>query len=144
MKNLIRFCLVVILTILLGYTLQAQNHFAKLEQNRNSQAKELIHTLNKTRDTLILKSDKIINSLYTLNHDDTRNIDFEIDSTNYKFPLNKLPKGKHVFVAVLEPKLIVFVVKIFNDAPNNQSEISRTSNLISVEPADEDILIVDY
>ena len=144
MKNLIRLCLVVILTILLSYTLQAQNHFAKLEQNRNSQAKELIHTLNKTRDTLILKSDKIINSLYTLNHDDTRNIDFEIDSTNYKFPLNKLPKGKHVFVAVLEPKLIVFVVKIFNDAPNNQSEISRTSNLISVEPADEDILIVDY
>lgn len=143
MKNLIRFCLVVILTILLGYTLQAQNHFAKLEQNRNSQAKELIHTLNKTRDTLILKSDKIINSLYTLNQDDTRNINLEVDSTNYTLPLNTLPIGKHVFVAVLAPKLIVFVVKIFKDAPENQTEISITSNLVSVEPTDEEILIVD-
>ena len=35
----------------------------------------------------------------------------------YKFPLNKLPKGKHVLVAVQSPKRIVFVVKILKQIP---------------------------
>ena len=55
MKNLIRIGLVLILLFLLGFTLQAQEALAKLEKNKNSQAKGLIHELNTIKDTLILK-----------------------------------------------------------------------------------------
>lgn len=117
MKNLIRICIVVILLFLLGFTLQAQEHYAKLEKNRNIQAKGLIHQLNSTRDTLILTSDKIIHSLYTINKTYTRELELEIDTTAYKLPLNKLSKGKHVVVARQSPMQIVFVVKILKDIP---------------------------
>ncbi|WP_179020514.1 hypothetical protein [Winogradskyella forsetii] len=130
MKNLIRICLVIILLFLLGFTLQAQDQpFAKLEKNRNVQAKGLIHQLNTTKDTLILKSDKIINSLYTINKTYTRELDFEIDSTAYKLPLNKLTKGKHVVVARQSPMQIVFVVVILKDMPEKDTE-----PIVTVEP----------
>jgi type II secretory pathway pseudopilin PulG len=58
LENLIRICLVVVLLLLISISLQAQTHFAKLEKNRNIQAKDLVHQLNDTRDTLILKSTK--------------------------------------------------------------------------------------
>ncbi len=123
LKNLIRICLVIILLFLLGFTLQAQEQpFAKLEKNRNVQAKGLIHQLNTTKDTLILKSDKIINSLYTINKNYTRELDFEIDSTAYKLPLNTLSKGKHVIVARQSPMKIVFVIKILRDIPKKEPE----------------------
>lgn len=134
MKNLIRICLVVILLFLLSSTLQAQEHYAILEKNRNIQAKGLIHQLNKTRDTLILKSDNIINSLYTINQSYTRELDFEIDSTIYKLPLNKLSKGKHVFVAIQSPMRIVFVVKILKDMPTEIPEEILTKDMIEIEP----------
>ncbi|GAA4243019.1 hypothetical protein KO504_02330 [Winogradskyella psychrotolerans] len=122
MKNFIRICLVLILLFLLGFTLQAQESYAKLEKNRNIQAKDFIHQLNTTKDTLILRSDKIINSLYTINQNYTRELDFEIDTTEYRLPLNKLSKGKHVFVAIQSPKRIVFVVKILKDIPKKEPE----------------------
>ena len=117
MKNLIRICLVIILLFLLGFTLQAQEHFAKLEKNRNIQAKDLIHELNETRDTLILKSEKKIDYLYSINKDNRRDFDIYVNTTSYKLPLNQLPKGKHVLVAVQSPIRIVFVVKILKDIP---------------------------
>lgn len=129
MKNVIRICLVVILLFLLSFTLQAQDHYAKLEKNRNIQANGLIHQLNSTRDTLILKSDKIINSLYTINQNYTRELDFEIDSTAFKLPLNKLSKGKHVFVARQAPMRIVFVVKILKEIPKDY----RSKDIVAIE-----------
>lgn len=133
MKNLIRFCIIIILSILLGFTLHAQEQYAKLEKNRNIQAQGLIHQLNKTSDTLILKSDKIIHSLYTINQNYTRELDVEIDSTAYKLPLNKLSKGKHVFVARQAPMKIVFVVRILKEIPTQLPESYRTKALVAIE-----------
>ena len=133
MKNLIRICVIVILLFLLGFTLQAQESYAKLEKNRNIQAKGLIHQLNTTKDTLILKSDKIINSLYTINQNYSRELDFEIDSTAYKLPLNKLSKGKHVVVARQSPMQIVFVVKILKDIPKETPEELLTKDIAAIE-----------
>jgi len=135
LKNLIRICLVVILMFLLSFTLNAQEHYAKLEKNRNIQASGLIHQLNKTRDTLILKSDKKINYLYSINKDYGREFDFYIDTTYYKLPLNKLAKGKHVLVAVQSPKRIVFVVRVLRDIPTKPQSIKVVSeDLILTEP----------
>lgn len=135
MKNLIRICLVLVLLFLLSFTLQAQGHFAKLEKNRNIQAKGLIHKLNKTGDTLILKSDKKINYLYSIDRDYGREFDFNIDTTSYKLPLNKLTKGKHVLVAVQSPMRIVFVVRILKDIPIQGEAIKVVSEeLMAIEP----------
>lgn len=133
MKNLIRICIVVILLFLLGFTLQAQEHYAKLEKNRNIQAKGLIHQLNSTRDTLILTSDKIIHSLYTINKTYTRELELEIDTTAYKLPLNKLSKGKHVVVARQSPMQIVFVVKILKDIPMEKPKKSINNDIAAIQ-----------
>lgn len=111
-------------------TLHAQADFAKLEINRNIQAAGLIHKLNSTKDTLILKSAEKINYLYSINKENReRDLDISIDSTFYKFPLNKLKKGKHVLVAVQSPKRIVFVVRILKESFNQPPK-----KLISREP----------
>jgi hypothetical protein len=134
LKNLLRICLVIILTFLLSFTLQAQEHYAKLEKNRNIQAKDLVHKLNKTRDTLILTSDKKINSLYSINKDYSRDFEFNIDTTSFKLPLNKLVKGKHVLVAVQSPMRIVFVVRILKDIPNEEKPVKVVSEeLVEIE-----------
>lgn len=136
MKNLIRICLVIILIFLLGFTLNAQEQqpYAKLEKNKNIQAKGLIHKLNKTGDTLILQSDKKINYLYSINKDYGRDFDFYIDTTYYRLPLNKLSKGKHVLVAVQSPKRIVFVVKILRDIPKELPKNAISEEVVSTEP----------
>lgn len=135
MKNLIRICLVIILLFLLSFTLQAQGHYAKLEKNRNIQAKGLIHELNKTRDTLILTSDKKINYLYSINKDYSRAFDFKVDTTSYKLPLNKLTKGKHVLVAVQSPMRIVFVIRILKDIPIEEEPVKVVlEELVVTEP----------
>lgn len=135
MKNLIRICLVIILIFLLSFTLQAQDDYAKLEKNKNIQAKNLIHKLNKTKDTLILQSDKKINYLYSINKDYGRDFDVYVDTTYFELPLNKLPKGKHVLVAVQSPKRIVFVVKILKEIPNEQPvKIVSDEVVVATEP----------
>lgn len=134
MKNLIRICLILILVFLLSFTLQAQESYAKLEKNRNIQAKNLIHKLNKTKDTLILQSDKKINYLYSINKNYGRDFDVYLDTTYYELPLNKLPKGKHVFVAVQSPKRIVFVVKILRDIPKSEPVKMVSEEAILSEP----------
>jgi len=118
----------------LSFTLHAQEHYAKLEKNRNIQAKGLVHELNKTRDTLILTSDKKINSLYSINKDYSRDFEFNIDTTSFKLPLNKLVKGKHVLVAVQSPMRIVFVVRVLKDIPNDEEPVKVVSEeLVAIE-----------
>ena len=97
--------------------LQAQTDFAKIDKNRNVQAKDLYHDLNASKDTLILRSKKKINYLYSINKDYSRELDFYIDTTAYKLPLNKLSLGKHVFVAVQSPLRIVFVIHVLKEIP---------------------------
>ena len=134
MKNLIRICLLIILIFLLSFSLKAQEHYAKLEKNRNIRAKGLIHQLNATKDTLILKSDTKINYLYSINKDYGRDFDVYVDTTYFELPLNKLPKGKHVLVAVQSPKRIVFVVRILKDIPKDLPEQEISEDIVATEP----------
>lgn len=133
MKNLLRICIVVVLIFLLSFTLQAQESYAKLEKNRNIQAKELIHELNETKDTLILRSNKKINGLYSINKDYSRELDFYINDTSFKLPLNKLSVGKHVMVAVQSPKRIVFVIRILKEIPETEPIKLTTKDIIATE-----------
>lgn len=105
---------------------KAQEPAAIIEKNVNVTANAVFHDLNSTRDTLILKSDKKINYLYTINHNDySREVDFYIGDTEFKLPLNKLTPGKHVVVVVQSPLRIVFVVKVLKDF-NNHLETAIT------------------
>lgn len=94
---------------------QLQNDFAKLEKNVNVRAKGLVHKLNKTKDTLILKSESLINKVYSVSKTYEREIDMVVNEKLVKIPLNTLSRGKHVFVTVQSPIRIVFVVKVFRD-----------------------------
>ncbi|MCF6295028.1 MAG: hypothetical protein L3J25_05015 [Flavobacteriaceae bacterium] len=102
---------------LLFQDLYAQERFATIEKNVNFRASNLFHGLNKTRDTLLLKSDKEINYVYSINKDNNREIDYHVNANSFKVPLKNLSKGKHVFSVVQAPLLIVFVVHIFKDSP---------------------------
>lgn len=133
MKNLIRIFLIVILIFLLSFTLKAQERI-KLEKNRNIQAKNLIHKLNETKDTLILQSDQKINYLYSINKDYGRDFEINVDTTYFEFPLNKLAIGKHVLVAVQSPKRIVFVVKVFEEIPNPEPVKLVQNESVATEP----------
>ncbi|MCA0151610.1 hypothetical protein [Winogradskyella vincentii] len=136
MKNLIRICIVVVLVFLLSFTLQAQENYVKLEKNRNIQAKNLIHELNSTKDTLLLRSNKKINSLYSINKDYSRELDFYINDTIYKLPLHKLSVGKHVMVAVQSPKRFVFVIKILKEIPKPEPvNLITEKRIVATEPA---------
>ncbi|MFK7781115.1 hypothetical protein [Psychroserpens sp.] len=109
---------IIIFFVLLAFPfrqLQAQNDFAILEKNVNIRAKGLIQKLNTTKDTLILKSDSMINKVYAVNMNYKREVDLSVKNKTVKIPLKKLSIGKHVFVAVQSPVRIVFVVKILRD-----------------------------
>ena len=99
----------------LNSTTQAQNDFAKLERNVNIRAKGLIQKLNTTKDTLILKSESIIQRLYSVSEQNEREIDVNIGSKSIHIPLANLTKGKHVFVAVQGRLRIVFKIILFKD-----------------------------
>ncbi len=91
----------------------AQQGLAIIEKNVNIDARGLFHNLNTTKDTLLLKSDKKIDYVYSINRNYKREVDNYVDSKSYKVPLNNLSKGKHVFVVRQSPVLIVFVNRIF-------------------------------
>jgi len=95
--------------------LQAQDAFASLEKNYNFRANGLIEELNVTKDTLILKSDKKMTYVYSINKEYRREIDTYAGDTYFKVPLTNLSKGKHVFVVSVSPLKIVFVVHILKD-----------------------------
>lgn len=95
-------------------SLMAQTHTARIEKNRNLTASNLIHDLNKSKDTLLLKSDFKISHVYSINSDYKREIDVYTDVNDFKVPLNSLTIGKHVLVVDLTPKKIVFVVYVTN------------------------------
>uniref|UniRef100_UPI00404906FC hypothetical protein n=2 Tax=Gelidibacter sp. TaxID=2018083 RepID=UPI00404906FC len=94
---------------------QAQKTYAVLEKNVNPGAKDLIHELNITKDTLLLKSHKPISYVYAINSKYAREIDKYIFENTFKVSLTGLSQGKHLFVVGQDHKKIVFVVKIFKD-----------------------------
>lgn len=133
MKNFIRLCVVIILSLLLRYTLVAQERSVILEPNRNSQAKGLIHTLNQTKDTLILQSEKMINRLYSIHKSDGREFDILVNASTYQFPLKELTEGKHVLVVVQSPVKIVFVIQISNKNPTDEPFKMNTKEAVAIK-----------
>ena len=118
MRNSPQFIITILLLSFVTTTFaQNRNGRAKLIKNRNIQASGLYHDFNKTKDSLVLKSDKKINYLYTANHNDDAKLSVLIDSNSYKLPLHKLKKGRNVLVAIQSPLKIVFVVEVEEEFP---------------------------
>ena len=115
MKKLILMLLFVACTNLLCNNLIAQDNFAKIEKNVHNAAKELFHDLNETKDTLILKGEKRIRNVYSINREYKRETQEYIGAMTAKVPLTHLTKGKHVFVVEQMPKKIVFVIRVLQD-----------------------------
>ncbi|TYA56819.1 hypothetical protein [Formosa maritima] len=95
----------------------SQTEFARIEKNSNIQANILFHDLNKSKDTLLLKSESEILHIYSINSDYKREIDVYLGETDLQIPLSKLTKGKHVMVVDLNPKKIIFVIYINDNLP---------------------------
>jgi len=94
---------------------EAQSTYGKLIKNKNVQAKNLNHTLNKSKDSLLLSSDKKINYVYTINRDYKKEFYSFIDDYTYAVPLSELSEGKHTFVVGQSPLKIVFAVFVYRD-----------------------------
>lgn len=116
MKHFPRFIL-AILFVGIAHISFSQNGLATIRKNRNITASGFYHDLNKTKDTLIIKSDKKINYLYTANNSKEKEVNVRVDSNSYKLPLNKLRKGRNVLVAIQSPLRIVFVVDVIKEYP---------------------------
>ncbi|AXT19395.1 hypothetical protein D7030_12715 [Flavobacteriaceae bacterium AU392] len=99
----------------------SQQSYATIEKNVNKRASSLHHDLNKTGDTLLLKSDKKINYVYSINKDSKREVYNFINGNCHEIPLTHLTEGKHTFVVGQSSLKIVFVVRI-----NKNTEISST------------------
>jgi len=112
-----RYVMASIVGLTIQKKLHAQDAFATLEKNFNFRASGLIEELNETKDTLILKSDKKMSYVYSINKDYKREIDIYAGTDYYRVPLTNLSKGKHVFVVSVSPLKIVFVVRIHKDQP---------------------------
>jgi len=108
-----------VIASIVGLTFQkkllAQDNIVTLEKNLNFRASGLIEELNATKDTLILKSEKNMGYVYSINEEYKREIDTYAGTNLYKVPLTNLSKGKHVFVVSISPLKIVFVVRILKD-----------------------------
>lgn len=113
-KNIIT--LVVAFFCLIYLPASAQD-FASIEKNKNVQAQQLYHDLNETKDTLMLKSDRKINYVYSINRNYEKEVYNFINATSYEVPLSNLTKGKHTFVVGQSPLKIVFVVRINDNMP---------------------------
>jgi hypothetical protein len=94
----------------------SQENYAILEKNVNSDANSLFHELNETKDTLLLKSDKKIKYVYSINKDYQRELNYYMDKNVCKLPLNNLSKGRHTIVVGQSPLKIVFVIRIVENS----------------------------
>ena len=97
----------------------AQKGKATIYKNTNIQSSGLYHDFNKSKDTLVLRSNKKINYLYTANNSREKDINRRVDSNSFKLPLNELKKGRNVLVAVQSPLKIVFVVDVEREFPKS-------------------------
>ena len=91
----------------------SQEPFATIEKHVNLDASGLFHELNKTKDTLLLKSDKKITYVYSINKDYKRELNYYLNKNTCKLALNNLSKGRHTIVVGQSSLKIVFVVRVF-------------------------------
>lgn len=127
-KNIVT--LVVAFFCLIYVPVSAQE-FASIEKNKNVQAQQLYHGLNATKDTLVLKSTKKINYVYSINRNYEKEVYDFINATSYQVPLTNLTKGKHTFVVGQSPLKIVFVVRI-NEAATTATRKTTTTEVVKL------------
>jgi hypothetical protein len=127
-KNIVT--LVVAFFCLIYVPVSAQE-FASIEKNKNVQAQQLYHGLNATKDTLVLKSTKKINYVYSINRNYEKEVYDFINATSYQVPLTNLTKGKHTFVVGQSPLKIVFVVRI-NEAATTATRKTTTTKVVKL------------
>lgn len=102
---------------LFSFPINAQTNYAVLEKNLNVRAKDLIHELNSTKDSLLIQSTSRIKYIYSINEDYQREIFTYVGKNKVKVALDNLSLGKHVMVVNHKAQLIVFVLKIFAEEP---------------------------
>lgn len=110
---------------------------ATLLQNIDFRAKELKHSLNKTGDTLILESERIITKVTIFNSD------FEkltlVNHKAAKIPLTDFPNGRFVTEVKVHNKLIIITLichKPLNKISN--SIVTKTAEVLN----DEETMII--
>lgn len=128
MRNFPQFVIAVFFICFVSNTYGQRKGRAKLRKNYNIQAAQLYHDLNKTNDTLILRSDKKINYLYRANSGGENDLKVRINENSYKLPLNQLKKGRNVLVAIQVPLQIVFVVEIEEEYPKPPEKVVSIIN----------------
>ena len=110
-----RYTTLLIISLLFCFnSVIAQSSYAAIEKNYNTRASSLIHELNSTKDTLLLRSTNRITQVYSINSTYKREIDLYLNTNFYELPLNNLSKGKHLLVVGESPKKIVFVIRILD------------------------------
>ncbi len=129
MKKTLIVLIIIACSDLLSTSVHAQKKFASIEKNVNNSANNLFHDLNKTKDTLILRGDKNIRYVYSINKSYKREINQLINASSAKVPLTHLTKGKHVFVVEQMPLKIVFVIKVFGD---KKTELDTSTEIVKI------------
>ncbi len=129
MKKTLIVLIIVACSDLLCTSVHAQEKFASIEKNVNASANNLFHDLNKTKDTLILRGNKNIRYVYSINKSYKRETNQLINANSAKIPLTHLTKGKHVFVVEQTPLKIVFVIKVFGD---KKTELNTSAKIVKL------------
>lgn len=112
-----RLFLTGLLVAVFGLTVQksfSQEKFAVIEKNTNLVAKDLFHDLNRSQDTLILRSKGLMHRVYAINRQNKREVDEFINGDEIEIPIQDLSSGKHVFAVNYLQKIILFVVRVYD------------------------------
>lgn len=103
-----------ILILLITLTIEGQN--INLIKNTHPKARELKHTLNTTRDSLILDSEKTILQVEIFN-EDYENLS-AVEDNGVRISLKDLPVGKFVVEAKLTDRIIVMDLIKYSNTNN--------------------------
>ena len=94
----------------------------------------MYHDLNSTQDTLVLQCPELIRRVYTIG-DSAGLIDYQVDKNEFNVPLNKLEKGRHVFVVDRTRHKIVFQIEILQTRRITAHTELTNMSIVAVEPA---------
>ncbi len=92
----------------------SQEKIATIEKNTNILAKDLQHELNASKDTIILRSNRRMHYVYSINSENKREVDEFIQAFKFEIPINRLSHGKHLFAVSYLQRKIIFVVRVYD------------------------------
>ena len=121
----------LIFFMFLSVATSAQTKLITLEKNTNVLAKDLVHTLNKTKDSLLLRSNQKIHYIYSINSRNQKEIDQFVEAYEAMIPLTNLSSGKHVIAVSLLQRKILFVVWIHDPSETYKVRKPRPTQVAS-------------